>query len=202
MIFKLDFDCTVGHLETVTNLRHPHIQQHHPVLKRLQRKSAKNEHNAKRSQPPFRQLVSVILDHRNNRATESSHNPDHKSNANREPPDVVDVLHQSAAKQRRHRVAHGSQQDSPSLSSRDPRPASRGIVERRTHAARISKDLSHGKQRRKGSGKFQTQTRIEGSAESNASYRAKKSFPPSRIVIQPAGRSIQFNRKRDSSCHT
>jgi hypothetical protein len=64
-------------LDTAPRLRHPHIQHHYPVLKRLQRKSAQNEHNAKRSQSSLWQIVGKVFDQRNHRAAHSGHNADH-----------------------------------------------------------------------------------------------------------------------------
>jgi hypothetical protein len=84
----------------------------------------------------------------------------------------------------------------------DARLPGRRIVERRTHAARIRKNLAHRKQDGEGHSKFPAQTPVKARAERNSPYGAEQPFPPERIVIQPPSRSIEFNRERDAGCQT
>src|SRR5271170_5412314 len=165
------------------SLRYVNIQQRHPVLKRLQSKTTKDEHDAKRSQPALGQVVSVVLDHRTNCAAESRHNTNHQPNPNCKPPNVVNVLHERATEKCGHRVAHRSREDSPSVASSDARLAGRSVVKRRTHASRIRKHLPNRYQHCESSGKFPAQARVEASAESKRSYRTEQSFPAPRIMV-------------------
>src|SRR5882724_8878571 len=108
------------------------------------------------------------------------------------------MMHESTAKKRRRGVAERSHQDSPSVTAGEARLAGRGVVQRRTHATRIRKDLSQREHDGESKGKFQAQVPVEGGAEGKSPDSAEKSFPPQRVMIQPASRSIEFNRKRDA----
>ena len=73
-------------------LRQTHIEQHQPILQRLQAKTAQNEHNTDYTKPPLRQVIGVILDLRIDCHSNPADNPGHQPHANRKCPGMIDMM--------------------------------------------------------------------------------------------------------------
>jgi hypothetical protein len=169
-----------------TNLSHPHIQHRQPILKRLQSKATKDEHNPKSSQPPLRKIVRDILDQGNNRAADAGNNPNHQPDANRKQPSMLNVLHKSATQKCRSGIAKRSRQDRPCVAPGNTRPSSSGIVKRRTNPANVSNDLPHRNQNGERPGKFPSQIPVKRRPERKSPDRAEQILPtPTNSVPVP-----------------
>ena len=146
--FRLSGTSSVVQMDGIANPHsgHVYVKQRQPILQGLQSKAAKDESDAKDSQPALRQVVGVIFDVRIDRLSQARDDARHQSYPDGERP--VHVMDESATHQCRGKIAKGADDSSPKLATGQARTARRHVIHARTYAARIAKYLANGDEQR------------------------------------------------------
>jgi hypothetical protein len=179
-------------------LRDPYIEQRQPILERLEGKAAKDERDAEDAEPPFRKIVRIVLNVGIHGDSDTGDDAGDQSYSNRERPGVVDVMHEETTDECGGDVAYRPNYSSPELAAGKAGTAIGDIVDSGTHTARIGDDLSDGNEDGKGNCKTKAQLAVESGAETQSADGGEQCLPWQRVVIQPAGSSIEFDGDRNA----
>ncbi len=89
----------------------------------------------------------------------------------------------------------------PKLTPRKAWTARGGVIESRTHAARIGEYLADGDESGEGSCESEAYNPVQPGSDSEATDGSKDSFPRQPIMIQSTSSAIEFNRNGDAGCN-
>jgi len=185
-------------LQQTGYLRQAHIKKCQPILKGLQCETTQDQSDAEGPEPAFGQVIGEVFDVRNDRASDCGDNASYEAYSDREQPGVVDVTDECAADESGGNIADSALDRSPKLATAKTCTARRGVIDGRTHAARIGDYLADGNENGKCDCEFEAQNSIEPGSESEGANGGEQSFPRQRIVIQSTSCPIEFNRNSDT----
>jgi len=118
------------------------VKQCQPILKGLQGKAAKDESNPESAKASFWQIVGIIFNVGIHRHAHPGNNSRNQAYASRKCECVFHVVNKDAANKGAGNVSDRADDSSPELTTREPRPACRDIVNGRTHSAGVRKNLA------------------------------------------------------------
>jgi Tol biopolymer transport system component len=139
-------------------------------------------------------VVGEVLDERVHPDSYAGDQSGDQAYADGEGPDVLHVMRQGAADQRSGDIAHGADYRAPKLAAREAWTPRGGIIERWTHAARIGEYLTKADYNAECDRESQSQDPVQTGAESEAADGAEQRLPRQGIMLQPARRSVEFDR--------